>query len=141
MLFSSEYCRQTIPPIMKTGKVDVFAFIGALFKKITLILFFTCSGTSKAAAAIQKSHPQPHRLRVCLGLDAKNPAIVLSDADLEVAVKQCISGALSFNGQRLILTLMEFRLMLAGAQLSRSSLCTSRSRRPSFLNFALLSMH
>lgn len=69
---------------MKTGNIDVFAFIG----------------TSKAAAAIQKSHPQPHRLRVCLGLDAKNPAIVLPDADLDVAVKQCIAGSLSYNGQR-----------------------------------------
>jgi len=76
--------RATIPPIMSTGKIDVFAFIG----------------TSKAAAAIQKSHPQPHRLRVCLGLDAKNPAIVLPDADLEVAVKQVVLGSLSYNGQR-----------------------------------------
>jgi glyceraldehyde-3-phosphate dehydrogenase (NADP+) len=76
--------RATIPPIMSTGQVDVFAFIG----------------TSKAAAAIQKAHPQPHRLRVCLGLDAKNPAIVLPDADLDVAVKQCILGSLSYNGQR-----------------------------------------
>jgi glyceraldehyde-3-phosphate dehydrogenase (NADP+) len=69
---------------MATGKIDVFAFIG----------------TSKAAAAIQKAHPQPHRLRVCLGLDAKNPAIILPDADLDVAVKQCILGSLSYNGQR-----------------------------------------
>jgi glyceraldehyde-3-phosphate dehydrogenase (NADP+) len=35
-----------------------------------------------------------------LGLEAKNPAIVLPDADLEVAVRECVSGALSFNGQR-----------------------------------------
>lgn len=37
---------------------------------------------------------------VCLGLDAKNPAIILPDADLDVAVKQCILGSLSYNGQR-----------------------------------------
>jgi len=37
---------------------------------------------------------------VCLGLDAKNPAIILPDADIDVAVKQCIAGTLSYNGQR-----------------------------------------
>jgi hypothetical protein len=47
--------RVTLPAIMKTGKVDVFAFIG----------------TSKAADSIQKAHPNPHRLRVCLGLEGK----------------------------------------------------------------------
>jgi glyceraldehyde-3-phosphate dehydrogenase (NADP+) len=35
-----------------------------------------------------------------LGLEAKNPAIVLPDADLELAVRECVLGALSFNGQR-----------------------------------------
>jgi glyceraldehyde-3-phosphate dehydrogenase (NADP+) len=35
-----------------------------------------------------------------LGLEAKNPAIVLPDADLDLAVSECISGSLSFNGQR-----------------------------------------
>src|SRR5262249_3853755 len=35
-----------------------------------------------------------------LGLDAKNPAIILPDADLENTVNECILGALSFNGQR-----------------------------------------
>jgi glyceraldehyde-3-phosphate dehydrogenase (NADP+) len=35
-----------------------------------------------------------------LGLDAKNPGIVMYDADIEEAVKECITGALSFNGQR-----------------------------------------
>jgi glyceraldehyde-3-phosphate dehydrogenase (NADP+) len=76
--------RVTMPAIMKTGKVDVFAFIG----------------TSKAADSVQKAHPNPHRLRVCLGLEAKNPAIILPDADLDVAVSECILGSLSFNGQR-----------------------------------------
>jgi glyceraldehyde-3-phosphate dehydrogenase (NADP+) len=76
--------RTVIPPLMASGQVDVFAFIG----------------TSGAADTLQKSHPRPHRLRLVLGLEAKNPAIVLADADLELAVKECISGALSFNGQR-----------------------------------------
>ena len=35
-----------------------------------------------------------------LGLDAKNAAIVLPDADIELAVKECLLGSLSFNGQR-----------------------------------------
>jgi len=40
------------------------------------------------------------RLRICLGLEAKNPAIIFPDADLEVAASECILGSLSFNGQR-----------------------------------------
>ena len=35
-----------------------------------------------------------------LGLEAKNPAIILDDADLDLSVNECINGALSFNGQR-----------------------------------------
>ena len=45
-------------------------------------------------------HPKANRLRAILGLDAKNAAIVLPDADIELAVKECLLGALSFNGQR-----------------------------------------
>ena len=69
---------------MESGKVDVFAFIG----------------TSRVANIIRKSHPKPNRLRACLGLEAKNPAIILPDADLEIAASECITGSLSFNGQR-----------------------------------------
>jgi glyceraldehyde-3-phosphate dehydrogenase (NADP+) len=39
-------------------------------------------------------------LKSILGLDAKNPAIVLADADIDNAVTECITGSLSFNGQR-----------------------------------------
>ena len=35
-----------------------------------------------------------------LGLEAKNPGIILPSADLQNAVSECISGTLSFNGQR-----------------------------------------
>ena len=35
-----------------------------------------------------------------MGLEAKNPGIILPDADLELAIKECISGTLSYNGQR-----------------------------------------
>ena len=75
---------EILPPIMASGKIDVFAFIG----------------TSKAADDLQKAHPKPHRLRVCLGLEAKNPAIILPDADLNIAITECITGTLSYNGQR-----------------------------------------
>ncbi len=69
---------------METGKVHVLAFIG----------------TSKVADILKKQHPMPHRLRGCLGLEAKNPAIILPDADIETAVSECLLGSLSFNGQR-----------------------------------------
>jgi glyceraldehyde-3-phosphate dehydrogenase (NADP+) len=75
---------EIVGPIVESGKVDVLAFIGS----------------SKVANTLQKQHPRPARLRSILGLDAKNPAIVLADADLEVAVRECLTGALSFNGQR-----------------------------------------
>lgn len=76
--------RVTMTPLMASGRIDVFAFIG----------------TSTAADALKKVHPQPHRLRSVLGLEAKNPAIVLPDADLDLTVRECVLGALSFNGQR-----------------------------------------
>jgi glyceraldehyde-3-phosphate dehydrogenase (NADP+) len=76
--------RETVGALMETGKIDVFAFIG----------------TNKGANDLKKLHPKPHRLKAILGLDAKNPAIVLPDADLDNAVSECITGSLSFNGQR-----------------------------------------
>ncbi|MFT7285258.1 MAG: glyceraldehyde-3-phosphate dehydrogenase (NADP+) [Nonlabens sp.] len=39
-------------------------------------------------------------MRSVLGLEAKNPAIVLKDADLDLAISECIAGTTSFNGQR-----------------------------------------
>lgn len=76
--------RATLPAIMRSGKVDILAFIGG----------------SKAADELVKVHPQPHRLRLCLALEAKNAAIVLADANLDNAVKVCTAGAFSYNGQR-----------------------------------------
>ena len=76
--------RTVTPPLMASGGVDVLAFIG----------------TSKAANSLKKLHPRPHHLRSVLGLDAKNPAILLEDVDLDLAVSECLTGALSFNGQR-----------------------------------------
>lgn len=71
-------------PIVESGKIDCLAFIG----------------TSKAADILKHQHPKPHRLRCILGLEAKNPAIVLEDADLELAINEILLGTLSFNGQR-----------------------------------------
>lgn len=76
--------RQVAGPLMASGGIDVLAFIGS----------------SRAADALKHQHPRPHRLRSVLGLDAKNPAVILPDADLDLAVQECVAGALSFNGQR-----------------------------------------
>lgn len=76
--------REVLPPLMASGKIDVLAFIG----------------TGEVANQLRKQHPKLHRLRCVLGLEAKNPGIILPDADLELTVKECILGCLSFNGQR-----------------------------------------
>ncbi len=76
--------RTVAAPIMKTGKVDVLALIG----------------NSRSANALQEQHPKSNRLRLVLGLEAKNPAIILPDADMDLTVEECITGTLSFNGQR-----------------------------------------
>ena len=76
--------RKICPPIMQSGFVDVLALIGH----------------SSSAVSLQDEHPNKNRLRLVLGLEAKNPAIVLPGADLNLAIKECISGTLSYNGQR-----------------------------------------
>jgi glyceraldehyde-3-phosphate dehydrogenase (NADP+) len=73
-----------VPRMLASGKVNVLALIGS----------------SKVADHLKKQHPKSHRLRAILGLDAKNAAIILADADIELAVKECLLGTLSFNGQR-----------------------------------------
>jgi glyceraldehyde-3-phosphate dehydrogenase (NADP+) len=73
-----------VPHMLATGNVDVLALIGS----------------SRVADHLKKQHPKSHRLRAVLGLDAKNAAIVLPDADLDLAVRECVLGTLSFNGQR-----------------------------------------
>jgi glyceraldehyde-3-phosphate dehydrogenase (NADP+) len=73
-----------VGPIMESGLVHVLAFIGS----------------SRVANVLEKRHPRPNRLRRVLGLEAKNAAIVLPDADLDLAVAECVTGSLSFNGQR-----------------------------------------
>ena len=75
---------EVITPIMLSGKIDVLAFIGS----------------SKVAEILKSQHPKSHRLRSVLGLEAKNTAIVLPDADIDSTVRECVRGSLSFNGQR-----------------------------------------
>ncbi len=75
---------ETSGSLMESGKIDVLAFIG----------------TSRVANMLKKNHPRPNRLRSIMGLEAKNPAIIMPDADLELTVNECIMGSLSFNGQR-----------------------------------------
>lgn len=76
--------RVVATPIMQSGEVDVLALIG----------------NSKSANALQEQHPKSNRLRLVLGLEAKNPAIILPDAALDLTIDECITGTLSFNGQR-----------------------------------------
>ncbi|HAQ37233.1 MAG TPA: NADP-dependent glyceraldehyde-3-phosphate dehydrogenase [Saprospirales bacterium] len=76
--------QQVIAPLMESGKINVLAFIGS----------------SRVADILKKQHPFPHLLKSVLGLEAKNPAIILHDADIDLTVKECITGSLSFNGQR-----------------------------------------
>lgn len=71
-------------PLMESGEIDVFAFIGG----------------SVTADALIARHPAPHRLHALLGLEAKNAAIVFADAPMDITVEECLKGALAFNGQR-----------------------------------------
>ncbi len=76
--------QEVIAPLMASGRINVLAFIGS----------------SRVADILKKQHPEPHKLRSVLGLEAKNPAIILPDADMETTVKECVLGSLSYNGQR-----------------------------------------
>lgn len=75
---------EVVPYLLSSGAVNTLTLIGS----------------SRVADHLKKLHPKANRLRAILGLDAKNAAIVLADADIELAVKECLLGALSFNGQR-----------------------------------------
>src|SRR4051794_34264263 len=73
-----------VPLLLGSGKINALTLIGS----------------SKVADHLKKLPPKAHRLRAILGLDAKNAAIILPDADIELAVKECLLGSLTFNGQR-----------------------------------------
>jgi len=73
-----------VGPLMTGGMVSVLAFIGS----------------ARVAGILKHQHPRPNRLRCVFGLEAKNPGVVLPHADLDLAVRECVTGALSYNGQR-----------------------------------------
>ncbi|MCS6966998.1 MAG: NADP-dependent glyceraldehyde-3-phosphate dehydrogenase [Cytophagales bacterium] len=73
-----------VPSLMKSGKINVLTLIGS----------------SRVADSLKKMHPKVNRLKAVLGLDAKNAGIILENANLDAAVRECILGSLSFNGQR-----------------------------------------
>jgi glyceraldehyde-3-phosphate dehydrogenase (NADP+) len=76
--------QRVIAPLLASGRINVLAFIGS----------------SRVADLLKHQHPKPHRLRSILGLEAKNAGIILPDADIELAVRECVLGSLSYNGQR-----------------------------------------
>lgn len=75
---------EVVTPLLKSGKVNSLAFIGS----------------SRVADILKHQHPKPHRLKCVLGLEAKNAAIILADADIDLALNEVLLGALSYNGQR-----------------------------------------
>jgi glyceraldehyde-3-phosphate dehydrogenase (NADP+) len=75
---------EVLLPLMRSGDVDALAFIGS----------------PKVGQALMQAHPRPLRLKTVMGLGAKNAAVVLPGADLEQAARECLLGALAFNGQR-----------------------------------------
>lgn len=76
--------RELVTPLIDSGKLDVFAFIGS----------------TDVARTLLRRHPHPHRMVNILGLGTKNPAIVTRSANLNCAVSEIVRGSLSFNGQR-----------------------------------------
>lgn len=82
--FISGSGRETMPTLMKSGSIDMLAFIGG----------------SKAADDLIKSHPHPHKLKLFLQLEGKNLGVVLGDADIDTAVEQITIGSTTYNGQR-----------------------------------------
>lgn len=75
---------EIIPPIVQRGSINVLGFIGS----------------TAVAHKIIAQHPYNNRLRTVLGLEAKNPAFIFPDCDLPLTVRECVQGALEFNGQR-----------------------------------------
>eukprot|EP00584_Thalassiosira_punctigera_P020506 CAMPEP_0172560532 /NCGR_PEP_ID=MMETSP1067-20121228/89145_1 /TAXON_ID=265564 ORGANISM="Thalassiosira punctigera, Strain Tpunct2005C2" /NCGR_SAMPLE_ID=MMETSP1067 /ASSEMBLY_ACC=CAM_ASM_000444 /LENGTH=452 /DNA_ID=CAMNT_0013350347 /DNA_START=42 /DNA_END=1400 /DNA_ORIENTATION=+ len=92
--FISGSGRTTMPPLMESGKIDSLAFIGG----------------SNAADKLIKAHPEPHRLKLFLQLEAKNMGVYLADlfegdsdearTHLGRVMKETVTGTLSYNGQR-----------------------------------------
>lgn len=76
--------KKIIMPIVESGKVDIFSFIGS----------------SQISGLLKKDHPYIQRLRAITGMDANNAGIIFDDANLDLTVDECLAGSLSYNGQR-----------------------------------------
>jgi glyceraldehyde-3-phosphate dehydrogenase (NADP+) len=83
-IYGNENGSDNIGSVMKRGSVNALAF----------------TGSNQGADYLIRQHPSPYGLHCVLALGAKNPALIMADADLDVAVRECVSGTLSFNGQR-----------------------------------------
>jgi acyl-CoA reductase-like NAD-dependent aldehyde dehydrogenase len=84
---TSTFPKRVINTVYGQGSVVVPLLLGSgKVNALTLI------GSSKVADHLKKLSPKAHRLRAILGLDAKNAAILLPDADLELVVKECLLG-------------------------------------------------
>jgi glyceraldehyde-3-phosphate dehydrogenase (NADP+) len=83
-VYGADNGADNISVLMRTGHIDVFSFIGS----------------AGGAAALVHRHPRLFRLRSILSLEAKNSALIMADADMDRAVRECVVGALGFNGQR-----------------------------------------
>jgi glyceraldehyde-3-phosphate dehydrogenase (NADP+) len=86
--------RVVIPAVMSATEQDV---AGNPTGVVHVLAFIVSEG---AANAIMRAHPTPITLHKILGLGAKNPAVVLPDADLDAAATAIVKGSLGFNGQR-----------------------------------------
>jgi acyl-CoA reductase-like NAD-dependent aldehyde dehydrogenase len=60
--FISGSGRETMPPLMASGSIDGLAFIGG----------------SNAADDLIRKHPEPHRLKLFLQLEAKNMGVSMA---------------------------------------------------------------
>jgi glyceraldehyde-3-phosphate dehydrogenase (NADP+) len=86
--------RVVLPAVMGASRLDVAGNPSAAVRVLAFI------GSERAANAILRAHPVPITLQKILGLGAKNPAVVLPDADASAAAAAIVKGALGFNGQR-----------------------------------------
>ena len=68
---------------LSSGKVDAISFTGSV-----------ATGRKIAAAAIQ------NMARIQCEMGSKNPILVMDDADMDVAVSNCIHGAFGASGQK-----------------------------------------
>jgi glyceraldehyde-3-phosphate dehydrogenase (NADP+) len=86
--------RVVLPAVMSATEQDVAGNPSGVVQVLAFI------GSEGAANAIMRAHPTPITLHKILGLGAKNPAVVLPDAELDAAAAAIVKGALGFNGQR-----------------------------------------